>query len=57
MESIEKTVKQKYRAYFNYCTFGYSAPFWNFERWEKELDFMAMNGINLFHAAIGSEAI
>lgn len=57
MERTEKTVKQKYRAYFNYCTFGYSAPFWAFERWEKELDFMAMNGINLFPAAIGSEAI
>lgn len=57
MERTEKTIRQKHRAYFNYCTFGYSAPFWDFERWEKELDFMAMNGINLFPAAIGSEAI
>lgn len=57
MERTERTVRQKYRAYFNYCTFGYSAPFWNFERWEKELDFMAMNGINLFPAAVGNEAI
>lgn len=57
LSKTEKIIPQKYRAYFNYCTFGYSASFWDFERWEKELDFMAMNGINLFPAAIGSEAI
>ncbi|MBR6286979.1 MAG: alpha-N-acetylglucosaminidase N-terminal domain-containing protein, partial [Bacteroidaceae bacterium] len=27
---------------FNYCTFSYSMAFWNWERWEKEIDWMAL---------------
>ena len=30
---------------------------WDFDRWEKEIDFMAMNGINMPLAVIGSEAV
>ena len=30
---------------------------WNFARWEKEIDFMAMNGINMPLTPIGSEAV
>ncbi len=52
-----KTVKQKFRVYMNYCTLNYSMCWWNFERWEKEIDFMAMNGINMPLAVIGSEAV
>ena len=32
---------------FNYCTFSYSMPFWGWERWEKEIDWMALHGVNL----------
>ncbi len=30
---------------------------WNFDRWEKEIDFMAMNGINMPLAVVGCEAV
>ncbi len=43
--------------YFNPCTFGYSAAFWNWERWERELDWMALHGINMPLALDGQEAI
>ena len=46
-----------YRPYFNYCTFGYSAPFWDWKRWEKELDWMALNGINMPLLILGQEAV
>ncbi|CAF1296952.1 unnamed protein product [Rotaria sordida] len=46
-----------YRWYGNPCTFCYSAVFWNFSRWEKEIDWMAMNGINLVYATTGMEYI
>ncbi|CAF1422691.1 unnamed protein product, partial [Rotaria sordida] len=46
-----------YRWYGNPCTFSYSAAFWNFSRWEKEIDWMAMNGINLVYATTGIEYI
>ena len=48
---------QKYRVYMNYCTLDYSMCWWDFERWEKEIDFMAMNGINMPLAVVGCEAV
>ena len=53
----KRVIEQKYRSYLNYCTFNYSASWWDWERWEKELDFMALNGINLPLAAVGIECI
>ena len=41
----------------NYCTLDYSMCWWDFDRWEKEIDFMAMNGINMPLAVIGTEAV
>jgi len=46
-----------YSYYLNYCTFNYSMAFWDWERWEKEIDWMALNGINLPLAIVGTEAI
>ena len=43
--------------YFNYCTFGYSMRSWQWEQWEKEIDFMAMNGINMPLTVVGYEAV
>lgn len=54
---ITKVIRQKHRAYLNYCTLGYSAAFWKWDKWEKEIDFMAMNGINMPLAVVGTEAV
>ena len=43
--------------YLNPCTFGYSAAFWNWDRWQKELDWMALHGITMALALEGQEAI
>ncbi len=51
------STKCRYRYYLNYCTFSYSMPFWNWERWEKELDWMALHGINLALATTGNEMV
>ncbi|QNL49556.1 alpha-N-acetylglucosaminidase [Olivibacter sp. SDN3] len=45
------------RAYLNYCTFSYSMPWWDWDRWEQEIDWMAMHGINLPLAITGQEAV
>lgn len=47
----------QFTQYYNVCTFGYSTPFWNWERWERELDWMALHGITLPLALDGQEAI
>lgn len=42
---------------FNYCTFSYSMAFWDWDRWEKEIDWMALHGVNLPLAAVGEECV
>lgn len=54
---IKGEINQKYRVYMNYCTLNYTASWWDFTRWEKEIDFMALNGINMPLAVIGTEAV
>ena len=51
------TTRSQYRYYLNYCTFSYSMAFWDWARWEQELDWMALHGINLCLAAVGSDAL
>ena len=38
----------KWRYYMNVCTVSYSSAFWSWERWLQELDWMALNGINMY---------
>ncbi len=47
----------RYRQYFNVCTFGYTTVWWDWPRWERELDWMALHGINMPLAMVGEEAI
>ena len=37
----------QYHYYFNVVTHGYTTAYWNWERWEKEIDWMAVHGINM----------
>lgn len=57
-KTITRNVIQgKYRVYMNYCTVSYSAPWWDWERWQREIDFMAMNSINMPLSVVGLEAV
>lgn len=47
----------RYRHYFNVVTFGYTMVWWDWERWQREIDWMALHGINLPMAMNGQEAI
>lgn len=46
-----------YRYYLNYCTFSYSMSTWTWERWEQEIDYMALHGINMPLQIIGLEEV
>jgi alpha-N-acetylglucosaminidase len=46
-----------YRLYMSPVTAGYSTAYWSFSDWEKELDWMALHGINMPLALTGQEAI
>lgn len=52
-----KIIDQKYRVYMNYCTLNYTMSWWGWEEWEKEIDFMALCGVNMPLAVVGTEAV
>lgn len=54
-EKIRVENIHKHRVYFNYCTLNYTASWWGWERWQREIDFMAMNGINMPLGVVGLE--
>jgi len=51
------TTNDRFRYYKNVCTESYSFAFWQWERWEREIDWMALHGINMPLAFTGQEAI
>ena len=54
---IDKTTSFTHRYAYNYCTHSYSTAFWNEEQWQKEIDFLAMNGVNLVLDILGMEEV
>lgn len=54
-KKIHQTTPYAYRYYMNYCTFNYSMSWWDWKRWEKEIDWMALHGINMPLAITGEE--
>ena len=46
-QKIRETSPYTYRYYLNYVTYNYSMGWWDWERWEKEIDWMALHGINM----------
>lgn len=54
---IDRTTKFQYRYAYNYCTHSYSMAFWGENEWQKEIDFLAMNGINLVLDILGMEEV
>ena len=46
-----------FQNYLNICAFGYSTPFWHWERWQDEVDWMALNGVLNPLAMVGQDAL
>ncbi|MBQ5896446.1 MAG: alpha-N-acetylglucosaminidase N-terminal domain-containing protein, partial [Bacteroidaceae bacterium] len=56
--SEEKHVSSAaYRYDFNTCTFSYSMAFWTWERWQQEIDWMALHGINAPLNLVGLDVV
>lgn len=56
-KKITGTARVERRFFLNYCTFGYTMPFWDWTEWERLIDWMALNGINMPLAITGQEAV
>ncbi len=56
-EAVTVSSRVPDRFFLNYCTFGYSMPYWNWEQWERLIDWMALNGVNMPLAITGQESV
>lgn len=56
-DTIRKEALVKERFFLNYCTFGYTMPWWSWKQWERFIDWMALHGINMPLAITGQEAV
>ncbi len=57
--AAEKVVVSPFRDhyYLNVVTYGYTMPYWNQERWDEEIDWMALHGIDMPLALVAQEAV
>lgn len=53
----ERSSPWTHRYHMNFCTFSYTTAFWDWERWEREVDLMALHGINLPLNVVGNEGV
>ena len=53
------TITSPYLLRYNYniCTLSYSTQWWNFSQWEREIDWMALRGINAPLALNGEDIV
>lgn len=56
-EPVKMATDLSLRYYLNYCTHSYSMAFWDWERWEREIDWMALHGINMPLAVTGTDVL
>ena len=56
-EAVESSAKVPNRFFLNYCTYGYTLPWWQWADWERLIDWMALNGVNLPLAITGQESV
>ncbi len=57
MDWVRLATPWEWRYYLNFCTFTYSALYWDWQRWEREIDWMALHGINLPLCLVGQELV
>ena len=56
-ETIHKESPYEIRYAYNYCTLSYTMPFWGYDEWQRELDYFALNGVNLILDTTATEAL
>ncbi|MBQ7230414.1 MAG: alpha-N-acetylglucosaminidase C-terminal domain-containing protein [Oscillospiraceae bacterium] len=55
--TVRRETKAKVRYSYNYCTLSYSMAFWGQEEWRNELDWLALNGVNVVLDATAQEEV
>jgi len=55
--TVRVVTPYRIRYFFNYCTFSYSMAWWDWNEWQRMIDWMALKGINMPLAVTGQEAV
>lgn len=45
------------RFFYNPCTFGYTSAWWGWDKWQREIDHLAMDGVNVAQVIPGTEKV
>ena len=56
-KAIHKDTDCEVRYAYNYCTLSYTMQFYGFDEWQKELDYLMLQGVNVILDTTGSEAL
>lgn len=56
-ETITQTTPYRFRFAYNYCTLSYTMAFWDWTRWEREIDQLAMQGYTHALVTAGLEKV
>lgn len=56
-EKVRIVSPHKYRYAYNFCTHGYTMAWWDWPRWQRELDYLALKGVNLALIIEGQESV
>lgn len=56
-EKVRHVSPYRYRYCFNFCTFSYTLAWWDWDQWQRMIDWMALHGINMPLAVTGQEAV
>ncbi len=56
-EKVRRVSPYQYRYCFNFCAFSYTLAWWDWDQWQRMIDWMALHGINMPLSVTGQEAV
>lgn len=56
-QAIHKETDCEVRYAYNFCTLSYTMQFYGFDEWQRELDYLMLNGVNVILDTTASEAL
>ena len=56
-ETIKTVSPYEIRYAYNYCTLSYTMPFYGYDDWQRELDYLALSGVNVILDTTATEAL
>lgn len=56
-QKVRMEARASERFFLNYCTYGYTMPWWGWREWERLIDWMALHGVTMPLNITGQEAV